>query len=92
MCNRHVFAVRFPNIDYLFCEKFLLVDKLPHLEEDGLKNNKTIKSADFWLYGIAERLRCLGLRCVDNSSYLLNRYENDSDSDSDIDSGDEIFE
>ena len=102
MCNRYVFQKYFPNIHYLFCEKFLLDDKLPHLEKDDL--NKTMKSADFWLYGIAERLRCLGLRCVDNSSYLLNRYEyeidSDSDSDSDRDyvlvrdwnSGDEIFE
>ena len=53
-----------------------------------------MKSADFWLYEIAERLRCFGLTCVDNSLYLL---DSDSDSDSDYgcdygwDYGDEYF-
>ena len=90
------FPEYFPNIQNLFYERFLLADTIPHLEEDDLKNNKTMKSADFWLYEIAERLLYLGLSCVDNSSYLLKgygyEYDSDSDSDRDWDSGDEVFE
>ena len=38
MCDDE-FAVSFPNIQYLFYERFILAETIPSLEEDSLKNN-----------------------------------------------------